>query len=59
MIKLSCRESGLDCDHIIQGHTEEELFRNGEEHFFNRHGIKREEFTPQFNENLRPLIKHA
>ena len=57
MKKVSCRESGFDCDYIIQGYTEQELFRNGQKHVLNMHGMKSEEFTPQFNERLRPLIE--
>jgi predicted small metal-binding protein len=57
MKKVSCRESGFDCDYIIQGYTEQDLFRNGQKHVLNMHGMKSEEFTPQFSERLRPLIE--
>jgi predicted small metal-binding protein len=57
MKKLSCRESGFDCDYTIEGYTDEEIFRNAEKHVFNRHGMKKEEFTPHFNEKLRSLVK--
>ena len=57
MKKVSCRESGFDCDYIIQGYTEQELFRNGQKHVLNMQGMKSVEFTPQFNERLRPLIE--
>ena len=57
MKKVSCREAGFDCDYIIQGYTEQDLFRNGQKHVLNMHGMKSEEFTPQFNEKLRPRIE--
>jgi predicted small metal-binding protein len=57
MKKVSCRESGFDCNYIMEGYTEQDLFRNGQKHVLNVHGIKREEFTPRFNERLRPLIE--
>jgi predicted small metal-binding protein len=57
MKKVPCRESGFDCNYIIEGYTEQELFRNGEKHVFNMHGMKSQEFTPRFNEKLRPLIE--
>jgi predicted small metal-binding protein len=57
MIKVSCRESGFDCNYIMEGYTEQDLFRNGQKHVLNVHGMKSEEFTPRFNERLRPLIK--
>jgi predicted small metal-binding protein len=57
MKKVFCRESGFDCDYIIEGYTDDDLFRNGEKHVFNRHGLKKSEFIPCFNERLRPMIK--
>lgn len=59
MKKLSCRDAGFDCDYTIGGYTEQELFRNGQKHVFNIHGMKKEEFTPQFNERLRPLLRET
>jgi predicted small metal-binding protein len=57
MKKLSCRDAGFDCDYTMEGYTEQELFRNGQKHVFNIHGMRMEEFTPQFNERIRPLIR--
>ncbi len=57
MIKVFCREIGLDCDYVMEGDTEGELFRNGEKHAFNKHGIKQSEFIPYFNVKVRPKIK--
>lgn len=47
MKKVSCREAGFDCNYIIEGYTENDLFRNGEKHALNMHGMKREDFTPR------------
>ena len=57
MKKVFCRESGLDCDYIMEGRTEDELFRNGEKHAFNKHGIKSSEFILYFNEKFRSKIE--
>ena len=57
MRKVFCREIGVDCDYVIEGHTEDELYRNGEKHAFNRHGIKNSEFIPYFNDKLKPKIQ--
>jgi predicted small metal-binding protein len=57
MKKVSCRESGFDCNYIMEGYTEQDLFRNGQKHVLNVHGMKSGEFTPRFNERLRPLIE--
>ena len=43
MIKLSCREAGLDCNFIIEGETEEQVITLGAEHAMNFHGLKSEE----------------
>ena len=57
MKSLSCRDAGFDCDHIMQGENDNDLFRNGQSHAFNTHGMKKQEFTPAFNEKMRPLIR--
>lgn len=57
MKTLSCRDAGFDCDYVIQGETEEDIFRNGGQHPLNHHGIRREDFIPKFNEKLRALIR--
>jgi predicted small metal-binding protein len=43
LIKLSCRETGLDCDFIIEGETEEQFLALGAEHAMKVHGLKAEE----------------
>jgi predicted small metal-binding protein len=58
MKKVSCREVGFDCNYVIEGYTEHDLFRDGAKHVLNMHGMKSNEFTPRFNEKLRPLIKN-
>jgi predicted small metal-binding protein len=57
MKRFSCREAGFDCNYVIEGYTEQDLLRNGEKHALNMHGIKRGDFTPRFNEKLRPMIE--
>jgi predicted small metal-binding protein len=32
MKTLSCRDAGFDCDYLIQGETEEDIFRDGGQH---------------------------
>lgn len=59
MKTLSCREAGFDCSHVVTGETEEEIFRNGEEHATTVHGMKKEDFTPEFKEKLRTLMKNV
>jgi predicted small metal-binding protein len=39
MYILVCSETGLDCDFIIKGETEEKLLENGANHAIQQHGI--------------------
>jgi predicted small metal-binding protein len=43
MLTLLCRETGLNCDYVIKGETEEEILKNGAEHAMNSHGMKVED----------------
>jgi len=43
MLTLRCRETGLDCDYIINGETEEEILKNGAEHAMRVHNVKSED----------------
>lgn len=42
-IRFSCRETGLDCDYIIKGESEEEVLKIGAAHVINDHGMKSED----------------
>jgi predicted small metal-binding protein len=44
MKSLSCRDAGFDCDHIVRAENDYDLFREGENHVFNAHGMKKEDF---------------
>jgi predicted small metal-binding protein len=43
LITLSCRETGLDCDYVIEGKTEEEILIKGADHAIKVHGLKTKE----------------
>ena len=43
MIKLSCRESGLECDYIAEGKTEDEILRHISEHAIGVHNMQAED----------------
>jgi predicted small metal-binding protein len=43
MLAILCRETGLDCDYIIKGKTEDEILKNGAEHAMKVHGMKVED----------------
>jgi predicted small metal-binding protein len=39
MLTLACRETGLNCDYIIEGETEEDILKNGAVHATQAHGM--------------------
>ena len=39
MLTLACRETGLNCDYVIKGETEEYMLKNGAEHATQAHGM--------------------
>ena len=43
MIKLSCKESGLECDYFVEGKTEDEVLERISEHAINVHNMRRED----------------
>jgi predicted small metal-binding protein len=40
MLTLLCRDTGLDCDYIIEGETTQEILVKGAEHAMKDHGMK-------------------
>lgn len=59
MKTLACREAGFNCDYIVTGETEEEIFKKGGEHAMKVHEMKEEDINPEFKEKLRGLIRTA
>jgi predicted small metal-binding protein len=58
MKTIACREVGLaNCDHVVESETEEEVMKRGAEHGKNVHGMKDEDFTPEFMQKVRGLIR--
>lgn len=47
MIKLSCKESGLECDYIAEGKTEDEVLKHISEHAINVHNMRAEDIYEQ------------
>jgi len=52
---IRCRDAGVDCDFVVRGETEEELFRNALEHGRAFHGMK--EIPNDLREKMRTLIR--
>ena len=49
MLKLSCRETGLECDYIAEGKTEDEILKRISEHANNVHNMRAEDI---YEENI-------
>ena len=49
MMKLSCRESGLECDYVAEGKTQDEVLKNISEHAVNFHNMRAEDI---YEENI-------
>lgn len=52
---IRCRDAGVDCDFVVRGETEEELFRNALEHGRTAHGMK--EIPEDLKQKMRALIR--
>jgi hypothetical protein len=47
------------CDHIVRAENDYNLFREGEKHVFNAHGMKKQDFIPAFNEKMKSFIRES
>jgi predicted small metal-binding protein len=55
---LACRDSGVDCDFVARGETEEEVLANGIKHVKEAHGYTDEQVNdPKFIEEAKKIIK--
>jgi predicted small metal-binding protein len=43
MMKLSCRESGLECDYVAEGKTQDEVLKHISEHARYFHNMRAED----------------
>jgi AhpD family alkylhydroperoxidase len=53
--ELRCRDVGADCDFVIRGKTEEEIFSKATEHAITAHGMK--EISSELAEKARLAIR--
>jgi predicted small metal-binding protein len=52
---IDCRDVGVDCDFVIRGETDEEIFRKAEAHAQEAHGMDR--LPEEIKEKMRPFIR--
>jgi len=53
--ELRCRDVGADCDYVVRGKTDEEIFKKASEHALTAHGMK--EIPPELMEKARAAIR--
>lgn len=53
--ELRCRDVGADCDYVVRGKTEEEIFRKAAEHAMTAHDMK--EIPPELMAKARAAIR--
>jgi predicted small metal-binding protein len=53
--ELRCRDVGADCDYVVRGKTEEEIFRKAAEHAMTAHNM--EKIPPELIEKAREAIR--
>ena len=54
---VRCRDVGVDCDYVVRGRTEEELFKNAAAHGKSAH--KMDQIPPEIVEKVRSAIHYA
>ncbi|MBI5419757.1 MAG: DUF1059 domain-containing protein [Deltaproteobacteria bacterium] len=52
---IVCRDAGVDCDFVVRGETEEELFAKALEHGKEFHGMT--EISEELAQKMRRLIR--
>lgn len=57
MKRLSCRDAGFNCDHVMEGNTDDDVMRKAREHGAKAHNIK--DVSPDMEKQLRGRIRSA
>ena len=60
MFTLSCRDVGVDCDHMCKAETEEELMEKAKQHAIQDNHFSEEELSrPETQNKIRSFIKSS
>ena len=59
MKKLACHDVGLDCNFVVEGASEEEVFNKAIQHAYEVHAIKPEEMTSDMKVKIQGNIRDA
>jgi predicted small metal-binding protein len=58
MKTVTCREAGFDCDHVVEGETEDEVLNRGVEHLVKDHGMKEEQIHSWYERESKKTYSH-
>ena len=60
MLTLSCKDVGVNCDHVCKGETEEELIENAKQHAIQDNHFNAEEISrPEIQNKIKSHIKRT
>ena len=60
MFSLSCKDVGVNCDHVCKGETEEELMENAKQHAIQDNHFTEEEISnPEIQNKIKSHIKRS
>lgn len=60
MLSLSCKDVGVDCGHVCNAETEEELMQKAKQHAKqNNHFTEEEISNPEIQNKLKSYIKRS
>ena len=57
---LACKDTGVDCPHIVEGETMDEIFADAAKHAKDVHGYTDEQLKdPKMMEMMKALVKET
>lgn len=60
MYTISCKDVGVDCDHVCKGETEEELMEKAKQHAIQDNHFSEEEISrPEMQNKIKSFIKRS
>ncbi len=60
MLSLSCKDVGVNCDHVCKGETEEELMEKAKQHAIQDNHFTEEEITnTEIQNKIKSHIKRS
>ncbi|HAR42546.1 MAG TPA: hypothetical protein DCS07_07935 [Bdellovibrionales bacterium] len=54
---VTCRNLGKECDFVAEGSSESDVVNSLVDHGIKAHGMKEEDFTPEFRQQVESKIR--